>query len=94
MKLAFATSITGIGSSLFFKGTAAFLERSGANNAEVTPGDILNTLNNISEKTSQAAESNKTSMEELRNAISSDKDSNLVTQVQKLGNLPNKKPES
>jgi len=84
MKLAFATSITGIGSSLFFKGTAAFLEKAGANDSQVTPSDILNTLNSISEKTSQAAEDNKTSMEELRNAISSDKDSSLITQVQKL----------
>ena len=84
MKLAFATSITGIGSSLFFKGTAAFFERAGGDNTEVTPSDILNTLNSINEKTSQAAEDNKTSMEELRNAISSDKDSSLVTQVQKL----------
>ena len=84
MKLAFATSITGIGSSLFFKGTAAFLERAGGDNTEVTPSDILNTLNSINEKTIQAAEDNKTSMEELRNAISSDKDSSLITQVQKL----------
>ena len=84
MKLAFATSISGIGSSLFFKGTAAFFERAGTNNSQVTPSDILNSLNSISEKTSQAAEDNKTSMEELRNAISSDKDSSLITQVQKL----------
>ena len=84
MKLAFATSITGISSSLVFKGIAAFFGRYGDSDAQVTPSDILASLNGISEKTGQAAEDNKTAMTELRNAISSDKDSSLITQVQKL----------
>ena len=84
MKLAFATSIAGISSSLAFKGAAAFFGQVGGQEGQVTPSDILAALNSINEKTSQAAEDNKNSMLELRNAISSDKDSSLITQVQKL----------
>ena len=84
MKLAFATSITGISSSLLFKGVAAFFGQVGGHDSQVTPSDILAALNSINEKASQAAEDNKNSMLELRNAISSDKDSSLITQVQKL----------
>lgn len=84
MKLAFATSIAGISSSLAFKGAAAFFGQVRGQEGQVTPSDILAALNSINEKTSQAAEDNKNSMLELRNAISSDKDSSLITQVQKL----------
>jgi len=84
MKLAFTTSITGIASSLAYKFVLAFADRAGKNIEQVTPSDILSELKKISEKTSAASADNKSAMEDLRTAISSEKDSSLVTQVQKL----------
>lgn len=84
MKLAFTTSITGIGTSLIYKGISAFSARVGEAGDQVTPSDILSELKNISKETGEAAAEHKESMEALRKAISSDNDSSLVTQVQKL----------
>lgn len=84
MKLAFTTSITGIATSLAFKGFSAFVSRVGDAGEQVTPANILSELENISKATNDAAIDNKIAMEELRAAISSETDSSLVTQMQKL----------
>ena len=84
MKLAFGTSIAGISTSLIFKAFVVLLSGSGRSDNQVTPGDILKELQNINKSSSLAATQNKNALEELRNVISSENDSSLMTQLQKL----------
>ena len=84
MKLAFTTSITGIWTSLPFKSFSAFVSRVRYTGEQVTTNNILSDLENISEATDEAVNQIKTAIKMLRDAISSETDSSLATQIQKL----------
>jgi DNA anti-recombination protein RmuC len=84
MKIAFGTSVAGIISAITFKLVAAFFTKETVENREVTPTDIYNVLKKISEDTNKNGTASIEALSELRSVISSDKDTSLLTQVQKL----------
>ena len=67
-----------------FKGFSAFVSRVRDTGEQVNPNNILWKLENISKATNEAVNQNKTAIEMLRAAISSETDSSLATQIQKL----------
>lgn len=84
MKIAFGTSVAGIISAISFKLVAAVFTKENIENREVTPSDIYNVLKKISEDTTENGKASIKALDELRTVISSDKDTSLLTQVQKL----------
>jgi len=84
MKVAFGTSVAGIISAISFKLYAAAATKDNVETREITPTDIYNVLKKISEDTNENGVASIKALDELRSVISSDKDTSLLTQVQKL----------
>lgn len=83
LKIAFATSIVGISAAICFRLLRALLP-SGPISEEVSPSDIHSVLLEIRNDGRTFSERSSSQLVELRKAISSDEDSSLLTQVQKL----------
>lgn len=83
LKTAFVTSVVGIVAAVIFRLIRTIVP-SGNVTANVTPENILAALLEIRDDGRLASDRSTRQMNELRNAISSDGDSNLLTQIQKL----------
>lgn len=84
LKIAFSTSIVGMGSAIVFKLIQALTPQPLTDDAEATPEDILKSLRSIDESVDRSSEAQKAALDDVRQAISSDRDSSLLTQIQKL----------
>lgn len=84
MKLAFGTSIAGVTSALGFRAFLAIIPAPNAKTDDVQPRDILNELSAINKNIAKASEENQSGLSDLRQVISSENDSSLITQMQKL----------
>ena len=84
MKIAFATSVAGIIAAIFYRLWATVFQSEDSETREITPRDIHNELQRHTSISEQNGKNSEAALAELRAAISSDKDSSLVTQVQKL----------
>ncbi len=83
LKIAFSTSIVGIAASILFR-LVRTVAPSKAETADATPEDIFSVLQEIRDDGRKSADASREQMQQLRSAISSDGDSSLLTQVQKL----------
>ena len=83
LKVAFTTSIVGIAAAIWFR-LARTLAPSGASAEGVTPEDIHKALLEIRDESRTSGERSTELLTALRKAISSEGDSSLLTQVQKL----------
>lgn len=83
LKIAFSTSIVGIAASISFRLVRTF-SPSTAQGSETTPEEIHSVLRDIRDDSRKNADASREQMAQLRNAISSEGDSSLLTQVQKL----------
>jgi hypothetical protein len=83
LKIAFTTSIVGISSSIIFRLFRAFLPAPEGND-EVTGAQLYEVLRSIRDDGRDASAKSQELLNGLRTAISSDGDSSLLTQVQKL----------
>lgn len=83
LKIAFTTSIVGIAAAISFR-LVRTLTPTGSSSEGVTPEDIQSTLLEIRDDGRASASRSEDQMNELRTAISSEGDSSLLTQVQKL----------
>lgn len=83
LKIAFTTSIVGIAAAILIR-LVRSIAPTGASSDGITPEDIHSTLLEIRDDGRQAATRSGEQLTELRNAISSEGDSSLLTQVQKL----------
>ncbi len=84
LKVAFMTSIIGLGSALLLRAVQIATPRPETEGTEVTPEVIHTALTAVKEGIDTAAAQQQESLENLRKSISSDGDSSLLTQVQKL----------
>lgn len=84
LKIAFATSILGMGGAVALKVVQALTPQPSTKETEVTPEDIYAALTSINESVDKASEQQSSALDEVRKAISSEGDSSLLTQVQKL----------
>ena len=83
LKVAFTTSIVGIASSILFR-LVRTIAPAPAEAGEATPEEIFSVLREIRDDGRQNAAASQEQMDQLRKAISSEGDSSLLTQVQKL----------
>lgn len=83
LKIAFTTSIVGISAAILFRLVRVLAPGEAASDG-VTPDDIYAALVDIRDDARGSAERASNQLYELRNAISADGDSSLLTQVQKL----------
>lgn len=83
LKIAFTTSIVGITASIIFR-VARTVAPSSAMSAETSPEDIYAVLREIRDDGRESADASREQMLQLRSAISSEGDSSLLTQVQKM----------
>lgn len=83
LKIAFTTSIVGISSSIIFRLLRAAFPASEGNN-EITGAQLYEVLRSIRDDGRNASVRSQELLNELRAAISSDGDSSLLTQIQKL----------
>ena len=83
LKIAFTTSIVGIATSIGFRMVRTVAPAS-AEATETSPEDIFAVLQEIRDDSRKNADASRDQMNQLRNAISSEGDSSLLTQVQKL----------
>lgn len=83
LKTAFVTSIVGIVAAVLFR-LIRTLVPSGGTTEAVSPEDILAALFEIRDDGRRASQRSEDQLIELRKAISSEGDSNLLTQIQKL----------
>ncbi len=84
MKIAFATSIVGMGAAITFRLASAALPEPTDVTTDATPEDILATLQSINDSVDKSTKAQTDALAEVRKAISSDGDSSLLTQMQKL----------
>ena len=84
LKIAFSTSIVGLLASVTLRILYALFPTISESRIEVTPEVIHQTLENIRYTISRLADENSDAMNKLRQAISAENDSSLVTQLQKL----------
>ena len=84
LKVAFMTSIIGLGAAILLRMVQIATPRPETEETEVTPEVIHTALTAIKEGIDTAATQQQESLENLRKSISSDGDSSLLTQVQKL----------
>lgn len=84
LKIAFGTSIVGMTAAIMFKLWQAVVPPPRDQVEEATPEAILNTLRTIDTSINAANDTQANALEELRRSISSDNDTSLLTQVQKL----------
>jgi len=84
LKIAFATSIVGMGAAIGFRLLSAVLPTPTDTSTEATPEDILGSLRSINDSVDRSNESQKAALDEVRRAISSDGDSSLLTQIKLL----------
>ncbi len=84
MKIAFVTSVAGIVAAMFYRISAIFFQSEDRETREITPRDIYNELKKHTSISEQNGKNSEAAFSELRSAISSDKDTSLVTQIQKL----------
>jgi DNA anti-recombination protein RmuC len=83
LKIAFTTSIVGIAAAILFR-LVRVLSPGEVASGGVTPDDIHAALLEIRDDARSSSERASDQLHELRNAISADGDSSLLTQVQKL----------
>ncbi len=83
LKIAFTTSIVGIAASIGFRLVRTIAPTS-SSSTETSPEDIHAVLKEIRDDSRRTADASKEQMQQLRNAISSEGDSSLLTQIQKL----------
>lgn len=83
LKIAFTTSIVGIAASVLFR-VLRTLGPGPARASGTTPEDIFEALREIRDGSREASERSGEQLAQIRNAISSDGDGSLLTQVQKL----------
>lgn len=84
MKIAFATSVAGIVAAIFYRLWATLFQSEDSETREITPRDIHNELKKHTSISEQNGKNSEAALSELRTAISSERDSSLVTQIQKL----------
>ncbi len=84
LKIAFSTSIVGMGAAVLLRVLEASLPSRPDAGGEATPAAIHQTLREIDNTISRSADSQADALTGLRNAISSDGDGSLMTQTQKL----------
>ncbi len=83
LKIAFSTSIVGMGTAVLYKFTQHIFPRT-VEASEVSPEDIYRVLTEIRDDSRSHAEAQQTAVADVRKAISGEDDSSLVTQMQKL----------
>jgi hypothetical protein len=83
LKIAFSTSIVGLGSATAFR-LIATLAPANEKQADVTPEMIHGVLADIRDDARANAEAQREGLSELRNSISSERDTSLLTLLQKM----------
>lgn len=84
LKIAFISSVLGIGAAVFLRLIQSLAARTPARRSAATPEDILAALTSIDERIKDASEWERGALEAVREAISSDGDGSLLTQMQKM----------
>ena len=84
LKIAFSTSIVGLGAAVILRLAKPLLTPSSDTAGETTPETIHQTLHSINNAITQSADTQATALTTLRNAISADNDTSLVTQTKML----------
>lgn len=84
LKIAFISSVLGIGSAVFLRLIQSLTARTSTRRSAATPEDILAALASIDARIKDASEWERGALEAIRGAISSDRDSSLLTQMQKM----------
>ncbi len=84
LKIAFSTSIVGMGAAILLRVVEPLVASRPEAAGETTPEAIHQTLSQIDDTISQFSERQAAALAEVRNAISAESDSSLVTQTQKL----------
>jgi len=83
LKIAFSTSIVGMGAATAFTVLKA-ITPSTSETSEVTPERIYSALAEIRDDARENSKNQSEALEQVRNAISSEGDTSLLTQIQKL----------
>ena len=84
LKIAFSTSIVGMGAAILLRVVEPLVASRPEAAGETTPEAIHQTLSQIDDTISQFSERQAAALAEVRNAISAESDSSLVTQTQRL----------
>ena len=84
LKIAFSTSIVGLGSAILLRAVRPFIPARSETTTETTPEAIHQTLHEINNTIIQTPSRQTEALTQVRNAISDASDSNLVTHTQKL----------
>lgn len=84
LKIAFSTSIVGMGAAILLKIYQVVIPLPEDGRSEATPEMIYAVLESIKDSIEKSASDQQASLLDLRKAITSDSDTSLLTQVQKL----------
>ena len=84
LKIAFISSVLGIGAAVFLRLVQSLAARTPARRSAATPEDILAALTSIDARIKAASEWERGALEAVREAISADGEGSLLTQMQKM----------
>ncbi|MDX9861632.1 MAG: hypothetical protein RBS99_12025 [Rhodospirillales bacterium] len=84
LKIAFSTSIVGMGSAVVLRLFQTVLPRPGAGEGVATPETIQSTLKDINNNLLETAGVQSKALRDIRSAIAAEGDTSLLTQIQKL----------
>jgi chromosome segregation ATPase len=84
LKVAFGTSILGLLGAVTFRIISPIIVREKTSSEDASAQDVVDQLMHLDTSVNKATEVNSTGFEELRNALTDDKDSSIVGQLQRL----------
>ncbi len=84
LKVAFGTSIVGLVGAITYRIISPLIVKESMNKDDATIGDIVEKLSKLNETISLGTEANKLGFETLGKALTDDKDSSIVGQLQRL----------
>ena len=84
LKIAFGTSILGLFAAVSFRLISPIIARESLGGEDATAKDIIDELKQLDTSVNKATETNRAGFEDLRNALTDDKDSSIVGQLQRL----------
>jgi hypothetical protein len=84
LKVAFGTSILGLTGAILFRTASPIISKIAVDSGDATARDVVDQLVQLDASINQANETNSAGFEELRNALTDDKDSSIVGQLQRL----------
>lgn len=84
LKVAFGTSIIGLFAAILFRLVSPVITRESVGREDASAKDIVDQLVQLDTSINKATEINSAGLEDLRNALTDDKDSSIVGQLQRL----------